>query len=129
MRLAVPVIILSAAISMTAHAQMQLDPAQKVAFRNAIEKDIKAEFDTGAALLNDKGTAEQRSRAINGVKSLLYNKAYNTYRCGIEHLPSADKINTCVVERTRHLLVNLKMADEYLPVLRGRSRECELQAR
>ena len=126
--------LLLIATSVAARAQtMQLSSSQKQEWRGVVEREIKEDFDAAAPMfrkeLEGKGTPEERRLAFELVKFLFYNKAYNWYRCGIDHMPFEDKIRNCILNLNRQIAVNLKLSFDYFSSIARRSQECEMRAR
>src|ERR1700686_655079 len=91
-----------------ATAAQTLSADQKKELREVIQGDIAKETDEAVKKFlaqAKKGPEDELRLAIEGIKGMLYNKAYNQYRCVLMHPTSASEINECIVMANRQMAI------------------------
>lgn len=110
-----------------------LSSDHKKVLRDMLETDFAKETQTAIeeffAEAKNKGTEEERRLAIRGIKGMLYNKAYNQYRCILAHPTSFPDVQECSAKANRDLAVYFRLATQYFSTVAKRSMQCEMQSR
>jgi hypothetical protein len=126
--------LLLALVPLAAGAQtIQKTPQVKTELRLLLEPSVRGDFEAALKTLEAKikpGMPENEVKmAKEGLQSLSYNKAYNHYRCYLEHAPSVEKGDECIQERVKHFLVYNNLTRDYFSSVAGRTKQCEMQSR
>jgi hypothetical protein len=114
-----------------ATAAQTLSADRKKQLREYIQGDIAKETDelVKTFLAETKGSEDELRLGVEAIKDMLYNKAYNQYRCVLIHPTSASEINECFVMAIRQMAIYHKLAADYFSTIAKRSRQCEMQTR
>lgn len=110
-----------------------LSSERRKELRGILENDFAKQTENAVAemlrLSKGGGTPEERQEAIKGVKSLMYNKAYNLYRCALLHPTSLSDAEECSSNANREMLVLFNLISSYSSLIAKRSLRCEMETR
>jgi hypothetical protein len=119
-----------------AAAPQTLSADQKKAIREVIGIDSAKEteelvnsFLKAAKKEKPTATADELQKATEGIEFVQYNKAYNQYRCILEHPTSPEQGQECALDANRNIAIYLKLTNEYSSTIANRSARCEMKTR
>ena len=124
----VPAVLLFCLTVGSASAQGASDEWRK-GLRAALESDYKkiTEDSIKELFAHQPGASEkEKSLAIQGIKTMLYNKAYGQYRCALANPTAPQQIKECSQKQAETLAFYSQLIAS---VVAPRSMKCEMQHR